>query len=138
MEEDKQDEKIKRLELEIRSTKANALRDGMRDGEKRTAESLFDLVDDCDRALQVLKSDPEAMRAGVEQMRLRAIRRFKDLGFEPFAKVGDDFDPYLHQAVASIEGGESGKIAEVHQRGWRDRDGLVRSAMVSVFSGDEK
>lgn len=130
-------QQIERLELEIRATKINSMNEGLAKGQKETALALLDLVDDCDRALQVLDSDPEAMRAGVEQMRARAIQRFAGLGLESFAQVGEEFDPYLHQAIASVPGGQGGMIAEVHQRGWRNKEGVVRTATVSVYEGEE-
>lgn len=103
------------------------------------AVSLTELVDDCDRALEMTYADSDHNRLldGLKQMRDRAIGRFAKIGLSAFGKVGDDFDPHLHNAIAAEPApGKAGRIIKVHQRGWRREDGtVVRTAMVTVSNG---
>lgn len=49
------------------------------------------------------------------------------------------FDANLHEALETVEGGESGHIAEVLVKGYKFNDGtVVRHAKVKVFQGTQK
>jgi molecular chaperone GrpE (heat shock protein) len=102
---------------------------------------LVDLVDDCDRALDIIDNDrsqDSKIKDGVIQLRDRALRRFAEVGLFPFAETGDFFDPQKHNAIATEDGdGSDGTIVKIHQRGWRREDGsVVRTAMVTVLQKD--
>ncbi|HKC05105.1 MAG TPA: nucleotide exchange factor GrpE [Patescibacteria group bacterium] len=50
-------------------------------------------------------------------------------------KVGDEFNHELEEVIETVEGGESGKIAEVLVAGWKYKDGQVlRFAKVKVYN----
>ncbi len=53
---------------------------------------------------------------------------------ESYGKVGDDFDPNLHNAIGMVDKEElgSGKIAAVFQTGFKLGDKIIRHAMVQV------
>ena len=57
-----------------------------------------------------------------------------NLGIEEIAKVGDTFNPELHEAVMHIEDETFGEnvIAEVLQKGYKIGDTVIRAAMVKV------
>ena len=60
------------------------------------------------------------------------IAVFEKLGVEEFGKVGDTFDPNLHNAVLHVEDeafGE-GEIVEVFQKGYKKGKHIIRFAMV--------
>lgn len=95
---------------------------------------LLALVDDCDRVIDLLEDKPR-LREGVRGSRERILRRFEDFGYTPVGKVGERFNPHLHEAVATEPAGEAGEIVEVYRRGWQDREGnLLYPAMVVVGS----
>lgn len=100
---------------------------------------LVDLVDDCDRALELMYSTADHTRLleGMKQLRDITVKRFGETGMIPFGKVGEDFDHNLHNAIAAEEGpGRDGHIVRIHQRGWKHEDGsVVRPAMVTVRKG---
>ncbi|MEK7112795.1 MAG: nucleotide exchange factor GrpE [Patescibacteria group bacterium] len=49
-------------------------------------------------------------------------------------KANDNFDPRIHEAVESLEGGKKGKVSELVLGGWRFRDGkVIRVAKVKVY-----
>lgn len=110
-----------------------------RKGVEETALALFELVDDCDRALEALHEleTPDAMRRGLETIRLRLLKHFESLGFYPVDPLGDLFDPHSHQAVATEAGlGQDGIVTRVHRRGWLHGEKLVQAAMVTVRQGE--
>lgn len=45
----------------------------------------------------------------------------------------DKFDPNFHEVVEEIDGGESGMIAEVVQKGYRIKNKVLRPAKVKVY-----
>lgn len=108
-------------------------------GRDDAAMSLVELVDDCDRAIELMhsSSDNSKVLAGVEQLRKRAIQRFEEVGLVSFGEVGDTFDPHLHEAISAEPGwAPDGSIIRVHRRGWRRENGqVVRTAMVTVCKG---
>jgi molecular chaperone GrpE len=55
-------------------------------------------------------------------------------GVRPMEALGADFDPHLHQAVASdaIEGRRDGEVIDVLRKGYLINDRLLRPAMVKV------
>jgi len=53
---------------------------------------------------------------------------------EVFGKIGDEFDPNLHQAVME-ESGPSGQVIKVFVKGYRMGERILRHATVSVGSG---
>ena len=56
------------------------------------------------------------------------------LGIETVGKVGDVFDPNLHNAVMHIddENYGEGEIVEVFQKGYRKGSKIIRFAMVKT------
>lgn len=73
-----------------------------------------------------------------------AISQFKDVlkeeGLEEVSpEKGDEFNPEIHEAVESIDGGEHGRIAEKVLPGWRFKDGpVIRVAKVKVYGEELK
>lgn len=71
-----------------------------------------------------------------------AIAQFRDILKEEglveiLAKVGDSFDPDIHEVVELVDGGEAGRVAELVLSGWRFAEGpVVRFAKVKVY-GDK-
>ena len=49
------------------------------------------------------------------------------------AVKGAKFDPAKHEAVESIEGGESGKIVEELQKGYMFNSEILRPARVKIY-----
>jgi len=97
------------------------------------------LVDDCDRALELIENvKQQRLLEGVQQLRDKTIRRFIDYGLQPFAQPGEIFDHNLHNAVAVKDtSGANGEIIQVHQRGWMREDGtVVRAASVTVAKNE--
>ena len=150
-EKDEKEEKIKALEADAEAQKEKYMRlaaeyDNYR---KRTANEKLALYDDATAkavkellpvadsvrmALENLKdADPEIVK-GIELISNQLDTSFEKLKVESYGKVGDDFDPNLHNAIGMVDKEElgSGKIAAVFQTGFKLGDKIIRHAMVQV------
>ena len=97
-----------------------------------TVKELLPIIDNLERASAV--GDPSKIAEGLALTLKQTESAFAKLKVEETAKVGDPFDPNVHNAVMHIEDdgyGES-EIVEVLQRGYRRGDKTVRDAMVKV------
>ena len=150
-EKDEASEKIKALEDEVAAGKDKYMRlaaeyDNYR---KRTANEKLSLYDDATAkavkellpvadsvrmALENLKdADPEILK-GIELISNQLDKSLEKLKVESFGKVGEDFDPNLHNAIGMVDSEELGsdKIAAVFQTGYKIGDKIIRHAMVQV------
>ena len=106
------------------------------DATAKAVTELLPVADSVGRALDNLKdADPEVLK-GIELIQSQLDRSFEKLKVESYGAVGDDFDPKLHEAIATIESDEidSDKIAAVFQTGYKIGDKVIRHAMVQVVS----
>jgi molecular chaperone GrpE len=97
-----------------------------------TVKELLPIIDNLERASAV--GDPSKIAEGLALTLKQTESAFAKLKVEETAKVGDPFDPNVHNAVMHIEDdgyGES-EIVEVLQRGYRRGDKTIRDAMVKV------
>ncbi len=147
----KDDEKVKKLEEELTAQKDKYMRlaaeyDNYR---KRTANEKLSIYDDATAkavtellpvadsvrmALDNLaNADPEIIK-GIELISNQLNKSFEKLKIESFGKIGDEFDPNLHNAISKVESEELGEntIAQVFQTGYKIGDKIIRHAMVQV------
>ncbi|MGH2451973.1 MAG: nucleotide exchange factor GrpE [Candidatus Limnocylindria bacterium] len=102
---------------------------------------LLDVLDGYDRALatvpEELKEQPWVQGMSLVERKLRGILEAE--GLEPIASVGAAFDPYVHEAAATVpsEAPEGTVVAE-HQKGYRIHDRVIRPALVAVSKGPRK
>jgi molecular chaperone GrpE len=78
----------------------------------------------------------ETWRKGIESLMLKIYASLQKVGVEKYGKVGDVFDPNLHQAVGNVETTEKEKdqtLALVMQTGYKLHDKVVRPALVQIF-----
>ena len=148
---DEKDEKIKALEDEVAAGKDKYMRlaaeyDNYR---KRTANEKLSLYDDATAkavkellpvadsvrmALENLKDADREIVKGIELISGQLDKSFEKLKIEAYGKVGEDFDPNLHDAIGMVDSDEldSGKIAAVFQTGYKIGEKIIRHAMVQV------
>lgn len=111
-----------------------------RDTVERAAESvlseLLPVADDLERALaaDATSEAAQAYRRGVELIHRQVMDMLTRRGVKVIETVGRDFDPHLHQSVASqaSQGHRDGEILEELRRGYMLGDRLLRPAMVKV------
>ncbi|MBK5298700.1 MAG: nucleotide exchange factor GrpE, partial [Vicinamibacteria bacterium] len=106
----------------------------------RAAESLLldllPVVDDLERALAVEATGEgaESYRRGIELIHKQLAELLARRGVTVLDALGADFDPHLHQAVASepADGHRDGEVMAVLRAGYLLNDRLLRPAMVKV------
>ena len=99
-----------------------------------TVNELLPIIDNLERA--ALYDDGEKVKEGLS-MTLKSVEAvFSKLKIEEVGKVGDKFDPNLHNAVLHAEDdalGE-GEIADVFQKGYKRGNRIIRFAMVKTVN----
>ena len=91
--------------------------------------SLFPLIDNFEMAMTQEKISKE-----VETFNNLLESVLESLQVTGVGKIGEDFDPYLHEAVEHTGEGESQKIEAVLRKGYLFQGNLIRPAMVKVKS----
>ena len=76
------------------------------------------------------------MLAGVKLVRAELKAALARAGIESFSPAGEQFDPEVHEAVATAPQGDggapSGTVVEVYQQGYRLGESVIRPARVVV------
>lgn len=98
-----------------------------------TVEKFLPIIDNFERAMQAECTD-EAFKKGMEMIFQSFMKTMTDLSVEEIGKVGEQFNPDLHNAVMHIEDEALGEnvVAQVLQKGYRIGERVVRYAMVQV------
>jgi molecular chaperone GrpE len=98
--------------------------------------SLLPVVDNLRRAIDAAQDGGgvEALLDGLRGTLNGFEGALSSVGVEPFASVGGQFDPQLHEAVdtVEVEPERDGEITSEYSRGYRLGDQLVRPARVQV------
>jgi molecular chaperone GrpE len=97
------------------------------------------VVDNLERALEHVRSEPDPVVEGVRAVHEQALSVLADLGFPRRDDTGRAFDPALHEAVSAVSGDEfvPGTIAQVVRPGYGPDDSLLRPAAVVVATRGE-
>jgi molecular chaperone GrpE len=103
------------------------------------AKELLPALDNLDRALADAGRDAsredDPLLEGVRLVRSELAAALARAGIESFSPIGEAFDPSLHEAVATAQGGadgQSGTVVEVYQPGYRLGASVIRPARVVV------
>lgn len=102
-----------------------------------TIKGLLPVLDDCERALAVLKesNDSDAAKEGTELIYNKLMTYLKGKGLAVIEAVGQPFDTDLHEAVAQFpvpEEDKKGKVFDVVQTGYTLNGKVIRFAKVVV------
>jgi molecular chaperone GrpE len=110
-------------------------------GGSRLARDLLPVYDNLRRALDAVTEEQRAAAAalfeGVELTARELSNTFTKHGLRPITpKVGDRFDPAIHQAMfeAPVPGTKAGDLIQVMTEGFFLHDRLLRPAQVGVSS----
>jgi molecular chaperone GrpE len=99
------------------------------------AKELLPALDNLDRALEAAAED-DPLLDGVRLVRTELKAALARAGIESFCPLGEQFDPSVHEAVATApqapDGKPSGTVVEVYQDGYRLGEGVLRPARVVV------
>ena len=97
-----------------------------------TVAELLPIIDNLERAAKFEGGDKVLEGLVMTAKAISGV--FEKLGIEEVGKVGETFDPNLHNAVLHIEDdtyGE-GEIVEVFQKGYKKGKRIIRFAMVKT------
>jgi molecular chaperone GrpE len=105
-----------------------------RNGKREILLPLLDVLDDFERALLHIGEAPSALEQGVQALQRNLLGMLERQGVTRFDSVGERFDPRLHDALGTVRSndGESGRVAEQLQQGYRWGDEVLRPARVRV------
>jgi molecular chaperone GrpE len=100
---------------------------------------LLPIVDDFERAFDTLPEDlsNQPWVEGIKLIQQKAQGLLVQEGVEPIDAVGQEFDPFRHQAVTHEPSDKvpAGEVIAEMQRGYRVGDRVLRPSMVRVSSG---
>ena len=102
-----------------------------------TIKGLLPVLDDCERAMNVLKEskDSEAAKEGTELIYHKLMAYLQSKGLAVIEALGQPFDTDLHEAVAQFpvqEEDKKGKVFDVVQTGYTLNGKVIRFAKVVV------
>ena len=110
-------------------------------GGSKLARDLLPVYDSLNRALQAISDEQRESAAafveGIELTMRELLNVFQKHGIVRVSpKVGDRFDPQMHQAMfeAPLPGTKAGDIIQVSADGFMLHDRLLRPAQVGVSS----
>jgi len=106
-------------------------------GGEKAYIGLLPVIDDFERAMKVIESatDIEAVKGGIELIYSKFINYLQQNGVKPIEAIGQDFDPDLCEAVATIpvaDEEQKGKVIDSVQTGYTLYDKVIRHAKVVV------
>lgn len=99
------------------------------------ARAIFPVLDHVDLALQQKGLSAEQATQALAMLREELARSLEKVGVERIdPKVGDTFDPGVHEAVMkqAVEGVAPGCVSMAFQSGYRLGDSVLRPAKVAV------
>ena len=102
-----------------------------------TIKGLLPVLDDCERALDVLRKsdDSNAAKEGTELIYHKLMAYLQSKGLAVIEALGKEFDTDLHEAVAQFpvqEDEKKGKVFDVVQTGYTLNGKVIRFAKVVV------
>jgi len=100
-----------------------------------TVEPFLGVMDNFQLALKA-QGSAEQLRGGVELILKQMEDALKGLNVTIVETVGTQFDPRVHEALASVETSEfpDHQVIEEIRRGYKIREKLLRPAMVKIAS----
>ena len=109
----------------------------LRNGAEKVLAGLLPIVDDFERGLAATADadDAAAVRSGMELIYNKLVKYLESNGVKVMDSTGKEFDPELHEAIASIPAPSDdlkGKVVDTTQKGYMINDKVLRHAKVAV------
>lgn len=95
----------------------------------KVASIMLPTYDAIEKAIATTTGD---IQKGMEACKKNILDGFAQIGITPIEAKGKDFNPNLHNAIASVKGEENNKVIEEFQKGFAMGDKILRYSMVSV------
>jgi molecular chaperone GrpE len=95
---------------------------------------ILNIIDDFERAFSVVEDGDDEFVQGIKLIYNNLIGILDKFGVQEIESLNTPFDPNVHMAVGQVETEdvESGRVAEVIQKGYRLDDMVIRPARVIV------
>ncbi len=110
--------------------------DLLKNAAERVLLGLLPIVDDFERGLAASQQeDAQAVRQGMELIYNKLIKYLESNGVKAMDSTGADFDPEIHEAIATIPAPSEdmkGKVIDTTQKGYMINDKVLRHAKVAV------
>ena len=109
----------------------------IKNGAEKVLAGILPIVDDFERGLKATKDaeNSDSVREGMELIYNKLIKYLESNGVKAMDSTGKDFDPELHEAIASIPAPSEdlkGKVIDTTQTGYTINDKVLRHAKVAV------
>ena len=135
-ERDQLRDRLARLQAEFDNARKREIkeRQDARDYATQAAvEPFLGVMDNFALALKA-QGSVEQLRSGVELIVKQMDEALRGLNVQPVEAVGAQFDPRVHEALASVETPEhpDHQVIEEIRRGYKLRDKLLRPALVKI------
>ena len=132
-------DKYLRLQAEFDNFRKRTLREKMaliESGGSDVWKAVLPVLDDMERAIAASEKseDIAALREGERLIYNKFVDIMRQKGVVEIEALDTDFNPDLHEAVARFAAGEekSGKVIDVVQRGYKQREQVLRYTKVVV------
>lgn len=124
-----------RTRAELDNFRKRAAREAAQAGERAKANlvrELLPVLDNLERALSSAGEGEQHLAEGVRMVHAQLVAALEREGIQPFDPAGEAFDPECHEALSTREDGESGRVLDVVEKGYRLNGTVLRPARVVV------
>jgi molecular chaperone GrpE len=107
----------------------------------RLLNKILEVVDNIDRAMQYQdKMDRQELLQTMRMLLWHLNEVLRNEGLEPIPSVGQAFDPYVHEAIESVENSDQpeGTVVEEVLKGYKLGNETFRPARVKVSAGQRE
>jgi molecular chaperone GrpE len=104
---------------------------------REVVRGLLPVMDNLERAVAALGDQGEQIVAGLEMVRGQLAGLLAGHGVEEIPASGEQFDPTVHEAIASTPSPDhpEGTVIQVIEKGYRQDDHVLRPTRVVIASG---
>jgi molecular chaperone GrpE len=105
-------------------------------GNEQLLRAVLPFLDNLERAMGQQGADATALLSGVRMTYDQFLGELRKFGLEPMAAEGREFDPALHEAIASVpwKGLPGGTVLSEARKGYLLNGRLLRPAQVTVVA----
>jgi molecular chaperone GrpE len=106
---------------------------------REVVRGLLPVMDNLERAVAALGDQGDQIVAGLEMVRGQLAGLLAGHGVEEIPAAGEQFDPTVHEAIASTPSPEhaEGTVIQVIEKGYRQDDHVLRPTRVVIASGHQ-
>jgi molecular chaperone GrpE len=124
-----------RTRAEFENYRKRAAREAAQAGERAKANlirEMLPVLDNLERAIASAGEGEQHLADGVKMVHVQLVAALEREGIQSFDPVGETFDPEWHEALSTREDGESGRVLDVVEKGYKLNGTVLRPARVVV------